>query len=647
MLFRSLDIYNLGPFKGNHHIELATQENIPIVLFGALNGSGKTTLFDSIQLALFGKYIKAAGKLSGSYDKYLRSLINRDCVEGEKTSIELSFEIKIDAKPKVVNIKREWYFDKNNKEKCSIFIDQKYDDNLSKRSHEFIQDLISPELSNLFFFDGEKIESLADPDKSKFIISQGINDLLGVSSIDNVIKSLQVVERRKAAKLAENQEEVSLIEEQQKIELLDKNLKDTNEKINKLEIEISNKEDEVLEHSKVMSASGAELFKKRDEFKNMLKINLEKAEGINDRIQDHLAGDLPLILVEDLISDIRDIQNTSTSYTEETASLIKKEINNFIKSSNIKINDEESDIVKKYFKEIDQNTNKYAFLSSNPHLPDQDFFDDNKLIVQNLLNDLERINVERDNIEKNLCAIPENNQVNELISKEKKLSNELLEIKVKNNLLKNEAIEIQKQLENTNKILDQKIQIISEHESVHELDKNIIITSKKSRETLKAYKLKLTEKHIEGINNKVTECFKKIHRKKKDNIKFKIDAQDFSISMFVDNKECEISVMSSGERQLLAISILWSLSILANKDMPILIDTPLARLDSKHRKNLLKEYFPKSSHQILIFSTDEEIDAKYYPLISSAISHNYLIEHDQITQTSKLSKGYFEEVANK
>ena len=129
---------------------------------------------------------------------------------------------------------------------------------------------------------------------------------------------------------------------------------------------------------------------------------------------------------------------------------------------------------------------------------------------------------------------------------------------------------------------------------MNELDKNIIVTSKKSRETLKTYKLKLTEKHIDKINHKVTECFKKIHRKEKDNIKFKIDAQDFSISMFIDDKECEISMMSSGERQLLAISILWSLSILANKDMPILIDTPLARLDSKHRKNLLKEYFPKA-----------------------------------------------------
>ena len=106
-------------------------------------------------------------------------------------------------------------------------------------------------------------------------------------------------------------------------------------------------------------------------------------------------------------------------------------------------------------------------------------------------------------------------------------------------------------------------------------------------------------------------------------------------------RESTISMMSSGERQILALSILWTLSILADKDMPLLIDTPLARLDSKHRENLLKEYFPHSSHQVLIFSTDEEIDQKYYPMIANVISHNYLIEYDESTSLSSISKGYF------
>ena len=107
-----------------------------------------------------------------------------------------------------------------------------------------------------------------------------------------------------------------------------------------------------------------------------------------------------------------------------------------------------------------------------------------------------------------------------------------------------------------------------------------------------------------------------------------------------------IDELSAGERQLLAISILWALAIISGKKMPILVDTPLARLDSKHRKNLLEEYFPKCSDQMMIFSTDEEIDQRYYPLIRDKLSFEYLIDYNDETRQSSVSKGYFEEAIN-
>ena len=185
----------------------------------------KLHLFDSIQLAFFGKYIKASGKFTGGYEEYLRSLMNRDSLIENNTYVALSMKVDLADKAQNITIKREWMYDQRIREKCSVYINDKFDDSLSKRAYEFIQSLISPELSNLFFFDGEKIESLADSDKSKHIISQGINDLLGVNSIDNLIKTLSIVERRKASKLAQKQEEVSIIEEQQKIELIERNIK--------------------------------------------------------------------------------------------------------------------------------------------------------------------------------------------------------------------------------------------------------------------------------------------------------------------------------------------------------------------------------------------------------------------------------------
>jgi len=648
MIFQELTVCNYGPFKGIHKLDLAPNNDAPIVLFGALNGSGKTTLFDSIQLALFGKYIKASGKFTGGYEKYLRSLINRDSLIENNTYVTLTLKVELADKAHNIKIKREWMDDSRIKEKCSIYIEDQYDDSLSKRAYEFIQSFISPELSNLFFFDGEKIEALADPDKSKYIISQGINDLLGVNSIDNLMKTLSVVERRKASKLAEKQEEVSIVEEQQKINLLEKNIKDTANKINSTESSISKKEDEILEHNKLMTSSGAQLFKKRDKYKNDLKINHQKFSGIEERVHDYLAGDLPLLLVSNFIDEIRDIQTNSKSYTPETAEIVKKEITNFILMQNISFPDQSTDeALESYFKNIDKSINKYPFLVENPIIPDEHFFNENREVVRNLLDNIKKIENEKNQIEKNLAAIPENSKVSDLISKENKLENELIEMKVKLGLLKNEQAELEKQLETTSKILDRKIEVISENESINQLDRNIILTSKKSRETLESFKRKLILKHIDAINSQITKCFCKIIRKETKRISFKIDVNDFSIIMMDGENESTISMMSSGERQILALSILWTLSILANKDMPLLIDTPLARLDSKHRENLLREYFPHSSHQVLIFSTDEEIDHKYYPMIARAISHNYLIEFDESTSLSSISKGYFKEVIGK
>ena len=118
-----------------------------------------------------------------------------------------------------------------------------------------------------------------------------------------------------------------------------------------------------------------------------------------------------------------------------------------------------------------------------------------------------------------------------MIIKENRLENELIEMKVKLGLLKNELTELEKQLERTSNILDRKIEVISENESINQLDRNIILTSKKSRETLESFKRKLILKHIDAINKQITTCFCKIIRKDNKNIRFQINIDDFSIIM--------------------------------------------------------------------------------------------------------------------
>lgn len=99
--------------------------------------------------------------------------------------------------------------------------------------------------------------------------------------------------------------------------------------------------------------------------------------------------------------------------------------------------------------------------------------------------------------------------------------------------------------------------------------------------------------------------------------------------------------MSAGEKQIYAISILEALGKTSGRKLPIIIDTPLGRLDSHHRDKLVENYFPTASHQVVILSTDTEIDKDYIRLIEDDIAKTYEICFDGKSKSSHIKQGYF------
>jgi len=76
----------------------------------------------------------------------------------------------------------------------------------------------------------------------------------------------------------------------------------------------------------------------------------------------------------------------------------------------------------------------------------------------------------------------------------------------------------------------------------------------------------------------------------------------------------------------------------------MIIDTPLARLDRDHRALLGQRYFSSASHQVIILSTDSEIDREFIPLIERSIAQSYELSFDMGSQSTHVRHGYFEEV---
>ena len=107
-----------------------------------------------------------------------------------------------------------------------------------------------------------------------------------------------------------------------------------------------------------------------------------------------------------------------------------------------------------------------------------------------------------------------------------------------------------------------------------------------------------------------------------------------------DGSEIPRDSLSAGEKQLMVISILWALSICSKKKLPVIIDTPLSRLDSLHRTALITTYFPNAGEQTIILSTDSEIDEGYYRLMKENIGDEYTLNYNEETKSTSKIKGY-------
>lgn len=165
--------------------------------------------------------------------------------------------------------------------------------------------------------------------------------------------------------------------------------------------------------------------------------------------------------------------------------------------------------------------------------------------------------------------------------------------------------------------------------------------------TLEEYRLRLIDKKIAELQRLVTECFNLLCRKKDSLRTIRIDSHDFAISLCDRNGQpIPKAQLSAGEKQIYAISMLWALGRASGRPLPVIIDTPLARLDSDHRRLLVENYFPHASHQVIVLSTDTEVDQFYFDLLKPAVARAHHLEYDQLDCCTTVGQGYFWREAN-
>ena len=659
MIFEKITLNNLGPFREEHSINIGVEDaKRPIILIGGLNGAGKTTLLTAVQLALYGRLCEEAGSFQ-SYNAFLSEIVN-DSARDKSENFGVDLSIYFDGFPinGVLKINRSWAItEKGFKEQFEVSSEDIDDKDLLKDIEdnwiEIMQRILSPELSDLFFFDGEKIIKLADEKTSAELFKESISTLLGldlVSQLNTDIKSITsdigISQDTELSKELIGKEKVSS-------DLNNDITRLTNER-DKLEGRIEQNKSkifEIQEEYKLQSGKGFDIHQlKKDEagLANS-QIDITKAALLQE-----MSGDLPLAIVEMRLKSIQDnveidnIRKNSQNSLEVYQERDKKIIAWLKEQSFDKAVTKLSQEMKGWNKSLEDMANGDVLISEK---------EEDLLKLSEYLNNKMPMSLDKSRKLKDDLRTFEN-KLEKLKSDIKKLPDEkeLRNIQIKLSKLEAKDITLSRELEITEKDLATKLYNLDRNNSSIDITKKAILESKvaegdderilkhllNSQPILDKFKTALTEKNVKKLETEISKSFKSLLRKKTLFEGCQIDSENMTLSLFnSEGKKINSTRLSAGERQILAVSILWAISKSVEHSLPIIIDTPLARLDSEHRGSLIFDYFPKASDQVILLSTDEEITSEHSKELEVLTSHQFMVEANEKKGTSHFRNGYF------
>lgn len=191
----------------------------------------------------------------------------------------------------------------------------------------------------------------------------------------------------------------------------------------------------------------------------------------------------------------------------------------------------------------------------------------------------------------------------------------------------------------------QLLKAVAERAHINDDNARIVKYAAMSIEVLREFKRRLQSEKVAKLSSTVTSCFQELVEKDSLVSRVCIDPSTLDVTI-LDTDGCELlkSQLSAGEQQMFAISIVWALALTSGYKAPVVIDTPMARLDSSHRANFVTKYLPAASSQVIVLSTDEEVYGRYLDLIRDNVVDYYTLLYREEDQCTSIIHGYFGEV---
>lgn len=641
MIIKKLIMHNFGVYSSTNVLEFSS--NKPVVLVGGMNGRGKTTILEAVLLSLYGSnsFAYTESKFN-TYGQYLKSYVNK--ADGTlETYLEIEFSMD-DSDKEVYNVHREW----DGKgirvhEKISVKKNGEESAFLTENWPMFVENILPSALSSFFFFDGEKIAELAVEETSEQM-KESIKAMLGITVLDVLQSDVNKIIGRLCKANEENQDLKMLEELRAKKENAKQILSDADTDIENQKLELEQLQQELEQLNSEYSVKGGGILEQKNRLISQRAEYIASVSGCQEQLLDLVAAELPLALVSDLLIDIeregkiaheKKINTIAFERIKEAYgkfSFQSEEISKFI--SFMKAETESNNAEESYSL---SDMNLYQVETLNTYGISQSVEKASSLIEK-------RDNNQRkiDEIDNSLSVDIDDEALEKLFASIKEKEREIIEKQIVIENLQRERTSLHGNcLSAESEFSKFAEKILATLETV-DADKRTIKYANMAIEIIKLYRIRLQERKTDVLAQTMTECYKRLANKKNLVNQIKMDADTLDLH-YIDGNGEEIAKkrLSAGEKQLMVISLLWALAICSKKKLPVIIDTPLSRLDSAHREALIKTYFPNASEQTIILSTDSEIDERYYSMMKDSVGDEYTLNYCDKTRTTTIKPGYF------
>lgn len=647
MIIRRLTLNNFGVYAGINTFEFTNDK--PIVLVGGMNGRGKTTFLEAILLALYGSNSIAYKESNYStYNKYLRSYINKNSWS-KQASIELEFVMN-ESSGSEYFISREWNsLGKKTAETIIVKENGQYSEFLTKNWAMFIENILPSALSSFYFFDGEKIAELA-VDDTNIQMKESIRSMLGISVLDVLKNDLNRTLRKAEKKANNSQSGMELEKLRQKKEDLEISLQKIDKSIEEISQRVAKKQKKIDELHHQYEIKGGDVIEQRKALMQNRSDLMAEIDQNNVLLIEASADTLPLVLVKDLIRDIKlQAEDEHNDFIMQQAMgqieiLLKEYSVQHMKS--LPYNRAFVDYVKK----ISENETTEPLYEVSDHA----LFQLNSLLEETLtqaVTSTKQLLERKDVLQKKLREVESylsldinEKALSELFAKLRKQEVKLVQLNAELTARMQERSSINGTLMTVSSDFSKALENYLENAELLDDSKRMMRYSNIALHIAEEFTVELQKRKTDILADTITICYKKLANKKNLIQKIVMDPRSLDITYLDDSgKSVSKESLSAGEKQLMVIAILWALAICSKKKLPVIIDTPLSRLDSMHRTSLVTTYFPKASDQTIILSTDSEIDHTYYDMMKEFVGDEFTLSYSEETKSTTILKGYFQD----